>query len=966
MPKQGKLRWITWLCLLLLAVSSITVPAKGSAEADPDRLLQQSLNRLVDKLLEEPNASGTVVGYHVISLDDGRQLAGFRETVTLMPHGAFQLWTAAAALEAWSPDQTFATGVFIDGPVRGGVLRGDVVIQGGGDPLLETNDFRLFARALKKEGIRRVQGDVVVDDSRFDDRRLGTNWMWDRESEPSHAPIGALSVNDNTVEVTVKPEKRRRGNTPQVIIEPAGKAFEVVNRAQVVSGDDADIQVERRRATDTFVVTGTIGRSHPALKVKRAVGDPAGFAGAVMKEALTREGIRLYRQSSVRVGEKPETARRIVSHSSPPVGDWVPSLLSEQSPWVAEMTLKQLGADRRGEGSAARGLDVVRAFAREQAGVDGTWQPRDGSGNSRMGVVAPRHMSALLKTMDQHPEGERFFARLPVAGQDGLLQDRMAGTPAAGNLRAYPVGEKEIGGLTGVVTSASGERLAFSVMVNGALNRSAVAEMEDAFGVALASYPETPGSGSMETEEEEYPLSDVLDPLLEQASFDGILHGVMVRSLDRGEVMYQRNAQSLLTPASNTKLFTSAAALAALGEDYRFRTDLYLDGKVRRGVLKGDLVLRGGGDPTLATEGNLKVQEGPTLDEVVADLKRAGIRRVDGDIRVDDSFFSGPEYGSGWTWDNESAYYQSQIASLAINRGTVRFDYLPGERVGDPIRLEMTPATAYVDVEAEVVTGEAGYPNTLRIERERGTNRIRLSGSLPADFTGDYTRVPVEDPSLYTGTVLKEMMEREGISFQRRSGVKKGQAPAGVPDFTYHSPVLAEVVTYLNKVSDNFYAEMILQTLGRKNGGDGSASAGVEEVEKWAKEWGIQTPFRLRDGSGLTRYNLLTPEQLVTLLEAQAEEAYFEAFVESIPLAGVDGTLRTRMRGTPAEGNLRGKTGSLTHVSSLSGYVETRDGERLVYAIMMNGYTPESERALQDRIGAQMAGFSRQPGEDES
>lgn len=965
MASRVNFRQLAWLCLLLMLATSLFPPASVTAGADPDEQLQQSLDAEVDKLLAESDTAGTVVGYHVVSLDDGRQLAGLRETVTLLPHGSMQLWTAAAALDAWSVDKTFASDIFIDGKVVGGGLQGDVILQGGGDPFLETEDFRAFARALKQKGVRRINGDIVVDGSRFDNRTLGTSWMWDRESEPSHAPIGALSVNANTVEVTVEAGKGRIGKAPQVTITPAATAFEVVNRAKVVPGDDDDIQVERKRATDTFVVSGVIGASHPAVKVKRAVGDPAGYSGAVMVEALTREGIQLHRHGKVRMGTTPESAREVFSHPSPTVGEWVDALLGERVPWVAEMTLKQLGAEQTGTGSAAAGLNVVRTFAQERAKVNENWQPRDGSGNSRMGVVSPQHMTALLQAMDRHPLGEDFFSRLPVAGEDGLLQGRMSGTAAEGNVRAYPVHEDEIGGLTGVVESRSGERLAFSVMVNAGFQREAVEAMEDAFAIALASHPDLPTVEGGKAEAEEYPLAEVLDPLFDQADYDGILHGVMVKSLDRDEVLYQRHARSLLTPASNTKLFTSAAALAVLGEDYRFQTDLYLDGKVSAGVLKGDLVLRGGGDPSLATEGNLQVQDGPTLDGIVEDLKQAGIHRVNGDIRVDDSFFTGAEYGKGWAWDNENAYYQPQISALSINRGTVRFDYLPGDKVGDPIRWKMTPETSYVDVEVDVVTGEAGSANTLRIERERGSDRIRLSGRLPANFAGDYTRVPVEEPARYTGTVLKEMLEREGIAFHPQAKVKKGKAPTGDASFTYLSPTLPEVVSYLNKVSDNIYAEMILHTLGRESGGDGSAQSGEKEVEKQAKIWGIDTPFRLRDGSGLTRYNLVSPEQLVTMLEVQAEAEYFPAFEQSLPLAGVDGTLRTRMRGTPAEGNLRGKTGSLTHVSTLSGYVKTEDGERLAYAIMMNGYTPESEQALQNRIGAEMAGFSRHTGGDE-
>jgi PBP4 family serine-type D-alanyl-D-alanine carboxypeptidase len=945
--------------LLALVVAFGTV--FPSVEAKRDDLLDRSLYRLVEGLKQDPATRGMVVGYEAVSLDRGEVMASLRAEKTFVPGSVLQLLTGAAVLDAMPEGMRIPTEVYVDGVLAsGGTLKGDIILKGYGDPSLNRQRLGDLAEALRKKGIRRVRGDLVVDDAVFDDERLGTGWMWDDEPFPFSAQIGALSVDGNTV--TVRATPGALGKPPRIRVSPVPEYVRVVNRAKTVAGGGQALTIDRKRATNELIISGTIGRNHPGVSVRRTVEDPARFAGAVFRELLKREGVKLDPKSRIVSGEVGPGARRIGRTLSPELDELLGRMFRERDPFYAEMLLKQLGVYVSGEGTFEAGIGAVEDFSR-RIGMDPGFAQVDGSGLSRMNAIAPTHLVQLLRGMEEHPEKARFDELLSAAGIPHPAGDQ--GTRSRkGGLRILRGEMDGVAGMAGTVVTREGERMAVAVLVNGVNDLSAARGLLDQIRDVLAAYPDLPDPGEG-PEEATYLLSEALDPILEEEPYRGVIAGILVQSLDRDETLYAREAEALLTPASNTKLLTAAAALQALGEDYRFRTAIYRSGALRRGELAGDVILKGYGDPTLATEDSLRVQEGPTVEGIARDLKAMGIRRVQGDIVVDAGAFAGDPYGAGWAWDDESGYYQPQIAALAVNRGTVRLDYLPGEEPGDPIQLRLTPETEYVEVINEAVTGPADSDDTLRIRRERGTNRIRVTGSLPLDFGGDYSRIPVEEPSLYTGQVLKEALEREGITFSPGSRVRAGKKPVGAKRMgTYRSPPLSEVIHYMNKASDNFYAEMVLRTLALEKSGTGTAEGGVEAVMEYARRSGIDRHFRLRDGSGLTRYNRISPAQIVALLTAVAEQPIEETFVESLPVAGVDGTLRNRMRDTDAADNLRGKTGSMTHVSALAGYVRTRDGEELAYAILLNGFSEGSFKDLEDRIGTRLAEFSRKEREE--
>ncbi|HEU4753476.1 MAG TPA: D-alanyl-D-alanine carboxypeptidase/D-alanyl-D-alanine-endopeptidase [Armatimonadota bacterium] len=404
---------------------------------------------------------------------------------------------------------------------------------------------------------------------------------------------------------------------------------------------------------------------------------------------------------------------------------------------------------------------------------------------------------------------------------------------------------------------------------------------------------------------------------------------VRVLSLDRKQVLYERNADLSLNPASNMKLVTSAAAMAKLGPGYRFTTRVLATVRPDAdGVLAGDLVLQGGGDPVLETK---------HLEALADAVKAAGIRRVTGSLIADDSRYDSERLGNGWNWDDESFYYSAQVGALSVNRNVLQVDVLPG-RAGEPVMVRVHPLDGYLRVVSCPTTSQAGAPTRLSVTRDRGKNEVRISGTLAEDGKPLLAEdVTVEDPDLFTGELFRKLLADRGIQL---SGVRRGcAAPDAIPVAHHESVPLSEILPLLNKPSDNFIAEMLCKELGKACKGAGDWNAGTTVIEEWLKEIGIDTGgVKVNDGSGLSRLDLVTARVVSDLLVWVAAQPWKDAFEVSLPVAGVDGTLRSRLKGTPAEKNVHAKTGSLAHVTALSGYVSTAGGERLVFSMLINNY----------------------------
>lgn len=944
-------------CLLLFQVFATPVFAEESTD---ETLLSLHVDKLLADLEKDPNGKGLFAGISIYNLSTNDQLYARNEDTRFVPASNMKLFTLAAALDRLGPDYQFKTEVYVDGPIsEDGFLEGNLILKGYGDPSLTSEDLDELADELMDKGIRHIQGKILVDESYFDEVRLAPGWMWDDEPYDYSAQISALGVDRNTVTFEIKPNNQI-GEAPSIHFIPESSYMTVRNAATIVNGSSNKTQINRPRGKNVITVTGTIGENAKTVEETLTMEDPALYVGNLFSHLLTTNGVTwnepLQIEKTTIDSEDP-----FITHFSEPLSELIKYANKQSNNFYLEMLCKTLGAVEGRQGSFEEGAKVIAEYL-EDADIEG-YQQADGSGLSRHDLISAADMIALLRYVESQDYWDVFVESLPIAGVDGTLANRMKNTPAANNLKAKTGSMSGVNALSGTVTADNGDNLLFSVLTNGVYKSASARKLQDDIGVLLAKYPDLSELAADEpVEDEPDQLSDLLDPIWEEVEEKGMLAGITVRALNPdGEdtVLYERNGDKLLTPASNMKLFTMATALRELGNDYRFKTEIYLSSPVRRGVVDGDVIVKGYGDPTVHTDDRSTVMDGPKLEELVKILKKKGVEQINGNIIVDDSYFDDNRLPLGWTWDNESYGYSAQVSALSLNRGSLRLYYSPGKKAGDPVELELVPQTDYVQVINEAQTVDRDDRNTLTIERQRGKNVIVIKGNLPRGADADYERLSVEEPALYTGTVLKEMMLEKGIKLNDTSAVILGQVPDNSDKIgTVYSEKLSEIVEYGLKNSDNHFAEMLLKTLGAVKEDEGSSEAGVAVVQETLKELEVNTDFDMVDGSGLTRYNIVSVNHITSLLSALSKQPRkFELFYDALPIAGKDGTLENRMKKTDAEDNVHAKTGSLAEVSSLSGYVTTKDGHELCFSIIMNNYPGKAKDMtdLQDQIAIALA-----------
>ncbi len=462
-----------------------------------------------------------------------------------------------------------------------------------------------------------------------------------------------------------------------------------------------------------------------------------------------------------------------------------------------------------------------------------------------------------------------------------------------------------------------------------------------------------------------------------QAKFSAAIWGLKIVSLDSGKTIFEHNPQKLFSPASNSKLYSVALALDHLGADYRIKTSLYTKAKKSRwGTLKGDLVIYGRGDPTI----NARVHGDDiykALDPLAAALTNCGIKKISGDLVADESYFHGPPFGSGWAWDDMEYYYGAEISALTVNDNTLQLIVKPGEHPGAPCRLMLSPATTYLTLSNRTETVENGARRTIRLYRALNENVLYVSGRMPLDghtYTDDAT---VHNPARMFVCFFKEALARHGIKVRgklRTVGSLDRQAnPANdikmMEIGSMESLPLREIAREVMKPSQNLYTDLLLAHMGERlrgieEGLEGtSEELGIRELDKFLGEAGVKTGDVLfEEGSGLSRNNLTTPNATIALLQFMNRHACASAYLEALPIAGVDGTLKNRMKGTPAAGNVRAKTGTLRWANSLSGHVTTAAGGHWIFSAMLNRYHNTegsgSGRAELDALAVMLAGFT--------
>jgi D-alanyl-D-alanine carboxypeptidase/D-alanyl-D-alanine-endopeptidase (penicillin-binding protein 4) len=447
-------------------------------------------------------------------------------------------------------------------------------------------------------------------------------------------------------------------------------------------------------------------------------------------------------------------------------------------------------------------------------------------------------------------------------------------------------------------------------------------------------------------------LASQIDSILADTAFSHAHWGAAVVSLRTGETLYRKNADRVFLPASNQKLLIAAAALETLGPAYRFRTTISASGQLRDGVLRGDLMVRGSGDPTFSA----RFGENPRSAMLAwADSLRArGISRVEGGIVGVDSAFVGPPLGSGWAWDDLEYGFAAEYGALQFNDGAVTLRIVPSRTPGAPPIVVLDPPTQYVRIRNLAVTGSAGTTASISISRDPAGPGVTVEGSIPVDTAMVVTSLAVRDPTAYFLAVLREAVREAGVTVE-------GQAlPAeewpddrvGVVEarlFTHESPPLSEILVGMMKPSQNQIAETLLLTVGREIGEEGSASAGVAVMDSLLRVWNLPaTELRMADASGVSRYNLASPALFVGLLAHMDRSANREVWRATLPLAGVDGTLENRMREPPLRENVIAKTGTLSGVRALSGYLTTAGGEPIAFSFLVDHHLRSAAEA--DRV----------------
>jgi D-alanyl-D-alanine carboxypeptidase/D-alanyl-D-alanine-endopeptidase (penicillin-binding protein 4) len=445
-------------------------------------------------------------------------------------------------------------------------------------------------------------------------------------------------------------------------------------------------------------------------------------------------------------------------------------------------------------------------------------------------------------------------------------------------------------------------------------------------------------------------LAREIDRVLDESELTKARWGVFVTSMKDGRVLYSRNGDRLFTPASNMKIYTTAAALDLLGPEYRWRTSVYADKPPGAGgVIEGNLTLFGRGAPDLTSNG----KQG--LTSLADRLYQQGVRLVSGNIVGDQSYFSGELYGLGWQWNDLQWYFGAEPSALTIDENSIELKIAPAEKVGSKATLTLNRETNYLHLTNNTTTLARGARTTIGINRGLSDSELRVWGDFPVGGRPFTAYLSVPNPALWAATLFKKALISRGIKvdgevISRDFRVAESQRfdPQKAIELAQEdSGTLTEIVRRTNKESNNLYAELILRTLGkergasasdpdpRKNRERGDDEAGAAVVKAWLERSGIPVDgLAIRDGSGLSRLDLVTPEATSRMLAAIAKTNAASAFRDSLPAAGRDGTLSGRLRNW--SGRVLAKTGTLTYTHSLSGYATRENGEVLAFSIFCN------------------------------
>lgn len=459
-----------------------------------------------------------------------------------------------------------------------------------------------------------------------------------------------------------------------------------------------------------------------------------------------------------------------------------------------------------------------------------------------------------------------------------------------------------------------------------------------------------PYSNSNANELEQQTLKTEMDQFLQNEQvLKGGLIGISIRSAKTGEILFEHNGEVRMRPASNMKNLTAATTLSVLGEEHRFKTEVRTTAKRDGNTLNGNLYLKGFGDPTLLIE---------DLTKMAKEIANSGITVIDGDLIADDSWYDDVRLSPDLVWSDEYADYGSQISALTISpnkdydSGTIQIKVAPGRKIGEVAQIRLSHKTNYIKIINQTVTISPDGKTELSIDREHGTNTIIVEGFIPIGAKMKKEWIAVWEPTQFVLDLFKQELEKQGIKLM--GNCKVGETPKGAVTLTsHHSIPLSELLTPFMKLSNNGHAEVLVKEMGKVRKGEGSWEKGLEVLNEELPKFGVNPKnLVVRDGSGISHVNLVPANEISKLLFHVQKEKWFPAFLESLPVAGsndkmVGGTLRNRLETL----NVKAKTGTITTVSSLSGYIDTKKGETLVFSILINNLLEEDNgKIIEDQI----------------
>ncbi|MEW6356799.1 MAG: D-alanyl-D-alanine carboxypeptidase/D-alanyl-D-alanine-endopeptidase [Planctomycetota bacterium] len=452
-----------------------------------------------------------------------------------------------------------------------------------------------------------------------------------------------------------------------------------------------------------------------------------------------------------------------------------------------------------------------------------------------------------------------------------------------------------------------------------------------------------------------------VERILRDPKLKPVVTGIHVVDVDTEKVVFAQNADRLFAPASNMKLVTTAAALHLIGPDYTFRTAVYRNGEVRGGVLQGDLIVRGSGDPNIS--GRFYGENITAIPDMLArTIREGGISVITGDIIADDAVFDREYVHPEWPKDQRWRWYCAPVCGLSFNDNCVEVEIQPGNAVGELVTLAAIPPTSYVVFQNDCVTTGSKAQDMLTIDRTAGDATIKVGGRCWTETGVRRFFVTVDNPAIFFATVFRESLEKAGVEV--KGNPRMAAEPLAhieissneVAAFAQHR--MRETLAVTNKRSQNFYAEQLLKLVGCKMRGQGSYDAGVSACAGFMKQIGIPPgSYKMVDGCGLAEANRLSPAQITKLLCAMWRHKYNQDYVNSLARPGEDGSLKSRFKEPRYRDRICAKTGYIDSASALSGYLSTDSGRMYAFSILMNDpklrtlRAPNYElRRIQDKI----------------